>query len=291
MAVQSALSAFFEESDAHIEIIETSLLALEKKNDDPELIDELFRATHSIKGNAGLVGFIEIHAVSTEMEHILDELRTAKKPVEQKQRDELFEYVDKIKGLIERERGPTPGGSIKADEVDEPAPKKETKASDRNRKKPAEKPEKKQTVKKKLVFLTFALGTEEYGLEISYISEIILNREITRVPNAKSFVKGIMNLRGTVVPIIDVKAKLGFQHDNGDVPKNIIILEHDGFSTGVLVDVVKDIVTIDEKNIVSVERSLGRANSEFLMGIGTTDKNSILLLDMEHFCSQTEKYY
>lgn len=290
MAVQSALSAFFEESDAHIEIIESSLLALEKKNDDPELIDELFRATHSIKGNAGLVGFVEIHSVSTEMEHILDELRGARKPVERKQRDELFEYVDKIKGLIEEERGPTPGGSIKADEVAESPAKKETRGSGRTMKE-AEKPEKKQTERKKLVFLTFALGKEEYGLEISYISEIILNRQITRVPNSKSFVKGIMNLRGTVVPVIDVKAKLGFQRGNGEVPKNIIILEHDGLSTGVLVDVVKDIVTIDEKNMVPVEQSLGKANSEFIKGIGTTDKNSILLLDMEHFCSQTEKYY
>lgn len=291
MVVQSALSAFFEESDAHIETIESSLLALEKKNNDPELIDELFRATHSIKGNAGLVGFAEIHAVSTEMEQILDELRGAKKPVEQKQRDELFEYVDKIKGLIEGERGPTPGGSIKADEVDETAAKKETRERDRTRKEPVAKPKKKESVKEKRVFLTFALGKEEYGLEISYISEIILNRQITRVPNTKDFVKGIMNLRGTVVPVIDVKAKLGFQQVNGTVPKNIIILEHDGFHTGMLVDVVKDIVTIDEKNIVSVERSLGKANSEFLMGIGTTDKNSILLLDMERFCSQTEKYY
>lgn len=291
MTVQSALSAFFEESDTHIETIESSLLALEKKNDNPELIDEIFRATHSIKGNAGLVGFVEIHSVSTEMEHILDELRGARKPVEQKQRDELFEYVDKIKGLIERERGPTPGGSIKADEVDESAAAKETAKSEQARKEPAEKSKKRQPVKEKRVFLTFKLGKEEYGLEISYISEIILNRQITRVPNAKSFVKGIMNLRGTVVPVIDVKAKLGFGQGNGKPSKNIIILEHDGLHTGMLVDVVKDIVSIDEKNIVSVERSLGKANSEFLMGIGTTDKNSILLLDMERFCSQTEKYY
>lgn len=284
MTIQSALDAFFEESDTHIEVIESSLLALEKKSNDPELIDELFRATHSMKGNAGLVGFTDIHQVSMEMENILGELRSAGKPVVQGHRDRLFELLDKIKGMIVEVRGPTTGGTISAVEVEEAPVKKEAR--------PEKTSPKKKRLKEKQVFLTFMLDKELYGLNITFIKEIILKREITRVPNAKNYVIGIMNLRGMVLPVIDAKKKLGFPENGGQgSQRNIIILEHNGLNTGVLVDSVKDIVTLDDTQISPINESLDDISGDCILGIGNSGKQIVLLLDMDRFCSQTESYY
>ena len=291
MVIQSAIDAFFEESDTHTEVIESSLLALEKKSGDPELIDELFRATHSMKGNAGLVGFADIHQAAMEMEQILGELRSAGKPVGQEHRDTLFELLDKIKGMIVEVRGPAAGGAASAVEVEEAEVKKEAGPEKTPPKEEAVKKPKKARPKKKRVFLTFMLNRELYGLDITFIKEIILKRRITRVPNAKDFVTGIMNLRGMVVPVIDAKKKLSFpENGGGKPPKNIIILEHNGLNTGVLVDFVKDIVTFDDTEISSVSESLDDISGDCILGIGNTGKETVLLLDMDRFCSQTETY-
>ena len=292
MAKQTALDAFFEESDTHLEVIESSLLALEKKNDDREIIDELFRATHSMKGNAGLVGLTNIHHASMEMEHILEEIRSAGKPVDQGHRDSLFELLDNVKGMILEVRGPMSGGTISAVEVE--APSKVEKASVEETPPPKEivKKTKKEKKKEKQVFLTFLLDKELYGLDISFIKEIILKRHITRVPNAKSYVTGIMNLRGMVVPVIDAKRKLGFSQNGSEAAsRNIIILEHNGLNTGVLVDSVKDIVTFEDKQISPISESLDDISGDCILGIGSSGKEVVLLLDMARFCSPTEAYY
>ena len=292
MAVQSALDAFFEESDTHLEVIETSLLALEKKNDDRDLIDELFRATHSMKGNAGLVGLTDIHHVSMEMEQILEDIRSAGKPVEREHRDSLFEFLDKIKGLIVEVRGPMAGGTISAVEVEEAPVVKEAIPEKIPPKKEIVKKSKKKKIKEKQVFLTFTLDKEIYGLDITFIKEIILKRDITRVPNAKSYVTGIMNLRGMVVPVIDAKKKLGFPENGAKKPsRNIIILEHNGLNTGVLVDSVKDIVTFDDKQISPINESLDDISGDCILGIGNSGKEIVLLLDMARFCNPSETYY
>ena len=292
MAVQSAFDAFFEESDTHLEVIESSLLALEKKNSDRGLIDELFRATHSMKGNAGLVGLTDIHQVSMEMEQILEEVRSAGKPVEQESRDRLFEFLDKIKGMIVAARGPMPGGTISAVEVEESLPANKSATVKAPPQKETVKKTKKAKAKGKQVFLTFMLDKELYGLEVSFIKEIILKRHITRVPNAKSYVTGIMNLRGMVVPVIDAKKKLAFPENGKDIDsRNIVILELNGLNTGVLVDSVKDIVTFDEGDISPINDSLDDISGDCILGIGRSGKEVVLLLDMEKFCSPTETYY
>ncbi|MFQ5432135.1 MAG: chemotaxis protein CheW [Nitrospinota bacterium] len=292
MTIQPAIDAFFEESDAHLEVIESSLLALEKKSADPELIDELFRATHSMKGNAGLVGFTDIHQASMEMEQILGELRSAGKPVDQEHRDTLFEFLDKIKGMIVEVRGPTSGGTISAVELEEAPVEKEARPEKTPPKKEIVKKSKKERLKEKRVFLTFMLDKELYGIDITFIKEIILKRRITRVPNTKNYVTGIMNLRGMVVPVIDAKKKLGFQENGGrESQRNIIILEHHGLNTGVLVDSVKDIVTFDDTDISPINESLDDISGDCILGIGNTGKQTVLLLDMDRFCSQSDTYY
>ncbi len=295
MVSPAALNAFFEESDTHVETIESSLLALEKDNRNANIIDELFRAVHSLKGNAGFVGLLEIHDTAHKMETFMDDIKKSGVAVDQGHRDRLFEMFDKLKLLIE-----SAGPDSQDKEEDKPAKKELRKSAAEGREKAASASEKEPKkdekagakVKTKKSFLTFMLGREEYGLDITAVREIILKRHITRVPKAKPFVAGIMNLRGMVISVIDAKKKLEFVSVQKDNAGNIIIVEENSITTGILVDLVKDIVTFDEDMIVSAETALGRkAATEYLEGIGKTEKSSIILLDVRTFCNSEEKYF
>jgi len=310
MAISGAMAAFFSETDTHLEIIEQSLLQLETKSGDMDLINELFRAVHSLKGNAGLVGLLDIHAIATEMETLLDSVRKEKKSVTQEQQDKFFDSLDKIKGLVEKARGgapePKPEPELKSKPKEPPSPKAVERVE---HPKPAEHAERdehpadssdehktasdethRKAIHGKRSFLTFMLGTEEYGFPITAVREIILKRHVTRVPNSKTFVTGIMNLRGMVIPVINAKKKLGFRTE-GDKSENIIIIEDEGMITGVLVDQVKDIVTLEEDMIVTGDKALGNLRSDFIEGIGKVEKHTLMLLDIKHFCGMKEKYF
>ncbi|MBI3795202.1 MAG: chemotaxis protein CheW [Nitrospinae bacterium] len=303
--MSDALSAFFLESDSHLEVIEQSLLGLEQA-ESAETINELFRAVHSLKGNSGLVGFMDIHAVATEMETLMDEVRKGKKKLTQDVKDALFKDLDKMKGMIEKARGgPSASKTEETAEVAPPPPKPVEKpkaavnAPVETAPAPAEGQEHPDTVPThdarhrhggKQSFLTFNLGSEEYGIPITTVKEIILKRHITRVPNAKTYVVGIMNLRGMVIPVINSRVKLG-KSAGAETAENIIIVEFESSITGVLVDCVKDIVAFEEDMIVSGKSVLGNMQSKFIEGVGKADKKTIILLDVANFCDPAEKYF
>lgn len=289
MASPAALAAFFSESDTHIEVIEQSLIRLEKEKDNKEVINELFRAVHSMKGNAGLVGMTEVHQLSTQMETALDEARSGRGALGQDVKDKLFEDFDRIKALVEKARGVAPEQKAgqPASAADDPADAPHE--GDEGHKEGA-KAQKHAEPGGKQSFLTFTIGKEEYGFPITSVREIILRRQITRVPNTKPFVRGIMNLRGMVIPVVDTRRKLGFAAGE-DKAENIIIVENEGMVTGVLVDTVKDIASFEPDKMVSAEKALGAMKSEFVGAIGKAEKHSIMLLDIAKFCDPKERYY
>lgn len=291
MASPAALAAFFSETDTHTEVIEQSLIALERNSADQEVINELFRTAHSLKGNAGLVGLTEIHAIATDMESKLSDIRDTGGAVSQQMKDKLFEDLDKIKGLVEKARGGSGEAAVK--------PKNEPRAAtmDQDVEHHEEEAEGGVAVRVhgnpaggRCSYLTFTLGREEYGFVITSVREIILRRHITHVPNTKNFVSGIMNLRGMVIPVVDAKRKLGFGGAE-DKAENIIILENEGMVTGVLVDSVKDIVTFEENMMVAANTALGAMRGDFIDRIGKAEKHSILLLNTSRFCDVKEKYF
>jgi len=291
MTTPAAISAFFEESDSHLETMESSLLALEKKSGSKELINELFRAAHSLKGNAGLVGLDDVHSTTTNLETILDEIRQSGASVGQEQRDTFFGLLDTLKSQIEDARSLKEPDKRVAVETDKQGSGGGATAKNEAVKNIQSKSKDKENIKEeKQVFLTFMLGNEYYGIEIKSVKEIILRRHITRVPNAKRFVTGIMNLRGMVVPIIDAKKKLEFAGKSEDRGENIIIVEKEGANTGVLVDMVKDIVKLGKKDIVPSQLSLGGMKNEYITGIGKTGETAIVILNLDLFCDPADKY-
>jgi purine-binding chemotaxis protein CheW len=134
-------------------------------------------------------------------------------------------------------------------------------------------------------YLTFALGSEEYGLEILKVREIIGYMEITAVPQTPGYVKGVINLRGQVIPVVDLRAKFGMETAKVTEETCIIVVEihQDGrkFSTGIVVDHVQEVLDIDGENIEEAPQFGASVNTDFILGIGKVGESVKILLDID----------
>lgn len=129
-------------------------------------------------------------------------------------------------------------------------------------------------------FIVTQLGGEQYGIDIKFISNIIRMSKITRVPKVPNYIKGVINVRGVVIPTISLRLKMGLPEDEVTKKTRIIILtleQHE--SIGVLVDEVKEVVTLDEEHIerMGYEKD---DKERFLSGVGKADGKLISLLDI-----------
>ena len=141
-------------------------------------------------------------------------------------------------------------------------------------------------------YLTFALGSEEYGIEILKVREIICYTEITAVPQTPHYVMGVINLRGQVIPVIDLRSKFGM--DTTDVTEQtcIIVVEvGDGRSvikTGIIVDGVREVLDIAGDKIESPPRFDTSVNTDFILGMGKIEKSVKILLDIDKVLDTSE---
>lgn len=136
-------------------------------------------------------------------------------------------------------------------------------------------------------YLTFFLAGEEYGLEILKVSEIIGMQPITRVPRMPEFVRGVINLRGKVIPITDLRRKFGMDSD-GQEDSCIIVVQMKGVQTGIVVDRVSEVVAIAEADIEDAPSFGAGIRTEFLLGIGKAGGRVKLLLDIDKVLVTTE---
>ena len=134
-------------------------------------------------------------------------------------------------------------------------------------------------------YLTFALANEEYGLEILKVREIIGYMEITAVPQTPVYVKGVINLRGQVIPVIDLRAKFGMETTDITEETCIIVVEINqgkhSFSTGIVVDHVEEVLDIDGKNIEDPPRFDASVNTDFILGMGKVGESVKILLGID----------
>jgi purine-binding chemotaxis protein CheW len=124
------------------------------------------------------------------------------------------------------------------------------------------------------------LGGEQYGIDIKYISNIIRMSKITRVPKVANYIKGVINVRGVVIPTLSLRLKMGLEDDEITKKTRIIILTLEAHeSIGILVDEVKEVVTLDEDHIerMGYEKD---DKDRFLSGVGKADGRLISLLDI-----------
>ncbi len=137
-------------------------------------------------------------------------------------------------------------------------------------------------------FLTFRLGNEEYGIEILKVQEIRGYDTITQIANAPEFIKGVVNLRGIIVPIIDMRIKFNLGEATYDRFTVVIILNLSGRVVGIVVDGVSDVIGLDAEQVRPTPEFGGVLNTEYIMGLGTVDDRMLILLDIEKLMSSTD---
>ena len=134
-------------------------------------------------------------------------------------------------------------------------------------------------------YLTFALANEEYGLEILKVREIIGYMEITAVPQTPHYVKGVINLRGQVIPVIDLRAKFGMEVTEVTEETCIIVVEisqaNRNFSTGVVVDHVQEVLDIAGEDIEEAPQFGSAVSTDFILGMGKIGESVKILLDID----------
>ncbi|MBN1803922.1 MAG: purine-binding chemotaxis protein CheW [Sedimentisphaerales bacterium] len=150
----------------------------------------------------------------------------------------------------------------------------------------APRPQKSNSVaEKEGKYLTFALGAEEYGLEILKVREIIGYMDITAVPQTPHYVKGVINLRGQVIPVIDLRANFGMEITEVTEETCIIVVEISSggrkFSTGVVVDRVQEVLDIAGKDIEQAPQFGSAVNTDFILGMGKIGESVKILLDID----------
>lgn len=130
-------------------------------------------------------------------------------------------------------------------------------------------------------FIVIKLGEEQYGINIKYIDNIVRMQHITRVPKVASYLKGVINLRGEVIPVMSIRIKMGLPEDELTKSTRIIILKMDQQGTiGVIVDEVREVVTLDNSQIEKVSYDPKDEKANFISGIGKYEGGLISLLDL-----------
>ncbi|WP_075719375.1 chemotaxis protein CheW [Roseburia sp. 499] len=142
-------------------------------------------------------------------------------------------------------------------------------------------------------FIVVKIGSEQYGIDISYVDNIVRMQKITRVPKAQCYFKGIINLRGEIVPVMSIRTKMELEPDEITDATRIIILKIEEMGTfGIIVDEVKEVVTLGEEEIDKVASSNScsgaGAKDTFINGVGKHGEELISLFDINAIIEEKE---
>ena len=129
-------------------------------------------------------------------------------------------------------------------------------------------------------FLTFQLKDEEYGLEILKVREIMGIMDITTVPQTPAYVKGVINLRGQVIPVIDLRLKFGMEEGQYDKRTCIVVVNVDGLQMGIVVDTVSEVMDIESSDIEATPSFGTKLHTDYILGMGKVQGAVKILLDI-----------
>ena len=140
-----------------------------------------------------------------------------------------------------------------------------------------------------LQLVSFTIGQEEFGLDIQRIQEINRMVEITRVPNSPEFVSGLINLRGKVIPIIDLRKRFGFSVTESDRNTRIIVVELSTMVVGFIVDAVSEVLRIPKNITEPPPPMVAGIGSEYITAVAKLENRLLILLDLERILKEEEK--
>lgn len=137
--------------------------------------------------------------------------------------------------------------------------------------------------------VSFKLGSEEFAVDILRVQEIIRLMEITRVPRSPEFIKGVINIRGRVIPVMDLRTR--FQMDNCEDTNStrIMVIELEGNTVGFKVDEVTSVLRLPSDTVEPPPSMVAGVDAEYISGVGKLDDRLLILLDVEHLLSKSEK--
>ena len=141
---------------------------------------------------------------------------------------------------------------------------------------------------KKAEFLTFRLGAEEYGIDILRVQEIRSYEEPTRIANAPAFIKGVVNLRGVIVPVVDLRTKLGCEKVEYNGFTVVIVLNVHGRVVGAVVDSVSDVLELSSDLIKPAPEMNTTVDTSFITGIASVGERMLILMDIEALMSSAD---
>ncbi len=140
-----------------------------------------------------------------------------------------------------------------------------------------------------LQLVTFSIGEEEFGVDILKVQEIIRTMEITKVPRAPDFVEGVINLRGKVIPIIDLRRRFGLESRPHDKHTRIIVIEINNMIVGFVVDSVSEVLRIPANTVEPPPPVVAGLESEYISGVGKLEDRLLILLDLDRLLSNEEQ--
>jgi len=137
-------------------------------------------------------------------------------------------------------------------------------------------------------FLSFQLGAEEYGIDILRVQEIRAYEKATRIPNTPDFIKGVINLRGVIVPVIDLRMKFGLESADYNEVTVVVVLNVANRTIGIVVDKVSDVLALGQGDIRPAPEFTARVDNAFVRGLATLDERMLIIADIERLMTGAE---
>jgi len=141
-------------------------------------------------------------------------------------------------------------------------------------------------------YMTFRLGAEDYGIEILKVQEIIQMLPITTIPRAPDFMRGVINLRGKVIPVIELRKKFGLETIDDTQETCIVVVQvetsHKPITIGIIIDAVKEVLGIESSQIEEPPSMGASVDAQFIMGMGKIDDTVKILLDIDKVLAENE---
>lgn len=137
-------------------------------------------------------------------------------------------------------------------------------------------------------YLTFQLGSEEYGIAIYHVTEVIGLQKITSVPDMPDYVKGVINLRGQVIPVMDVRARFNMNSKEYDDRTCVIVVDIKENAIGLVVDEVREVLDIPEDRIEPPPKVSQKMSNRFIRGLGKVNEKVTIVLEIEKLLYETD---
>jgi purine-binding chemotaxis protein CheW len=136
--------------------------------------------------------------------------------------------------------------------------------------------------------ISFTVGGEEYGLDLLRVKEVIRIRQVTWLPKAPACVKGIINLRGEVIPIVDLRERFGLAQQESTALTRVIVVEVEGRPVGMVVDSASQVVRVPADQFDDPPQVMGRGTQDFITAVGKVDDHLVIMIDVDRILSTEE---